>query len=52
METVKKLCVDFLKAALYISSEYNEEQEALIGDLDLEFCVVEKRGFIYLSKTV
>lgn len=41
-EPVKKQCVDFLKAAWYISPEYHGELEALIEDLDLEFWGVEK----------
>lgn len=35
-------CVDFLKAARYISPEYHDELEALIQDLDLEFWGVER----------
>ena len=41
-EPVKKHCVDFLKAARYISPEYHEELEALIEDLNLEFWGVER----------
>lgn len=36
-EGSRKHCVDFLKAARYISPEYHEELEALIQGLDLEF---------------
>lgn len=35
-------CVDFLKAARYISPEYYDELEALIQDLDLVFWGVER----------
>ena len=41
-EPVKKHCVEFLKAARYISPEYHEELEALIEDFDLEFWGVER----------
>ena len=41
-EPVKKHCVDFLKAARYISPEYHEELEALIEEFDLEFWGVER----------
>ena len=41
-EPVKRHCVDFLKAARYISPEYHGELEALIEALDLEFWGVEK----------
>ena len=41
-ETVEKHCVDFLKAARYVSPEYHDELEALIEDLDLEFWEVER----------
>lgn len=41
-EPVKKHCVDFLKAARYISPEYHEELEAFIEDFDLKFWGVER----------
>lgn len=41
-DPVKKHCVDFLKAARYISPEYHGELEELIEDLDPEFWGVEK----------
>lgn len=41
-EPVKQHCGTFLKAARYISPEYQNELEALIGDLELELCWVEK----------
>lgn len=41
-ESQRRHCVDFLKAARYISPEYHEELEALIEDLDLEFWGVER----------
>jgi len=41
-DPVKKHCVDFLKAARYISPEYHAELEALIEDFDLEFWGAEK----------
>jgi hypothetical protein len=41
-ESPRRHCVDFLKAARYISPDYHEELEALIQDLDLEFWGVER----------